>query len=163
MICASCRQRVWNEYRKPTDTAEEGETSASQCVFSMTLSTTGEPLAKRRLTEEHENIEDVIGRATSSSLEEKSELSESNVIFDPTNVQEIKKCTNDLLEKLGLNIIDETKFRAKKYQSDLIFDLFKRLNSTLFTQAILPNSGNQILAQLKEKFYDDSSDRNMKI
>lgn len=165
MICASCRQKVKNDHMQLTRSAGKEETSTSKGPSSTESPTTGEPPAKRRLTQETAalNLEDTIGSSTPSASEETSELSASNAVLDPKNIQDVKECTNKLLRALGLDSIDESKFRGKKYQTDLISNLVKRLNDVLFTKATPPDAGSQIIAQLKEKFDNETTDRNMKI
>lgn len=86
-----------------------------------------------------------------------------NVPLDPEKVQQVKDCVNNLLVALGLNKIDEGKMRGKKYQSTMITILQMELNKVLFTDATPSDAGDQIIAQLKEKFDDVTTSRDTKI
>lgn len=165
MICAKCRQQIKNDHLKLIRHAERGEPSTPMDTSGTSSSTIDEPPAKRRSTKETEslNLEDEIGSSTPSASEEKSEVAESNVLLDPKNVQEVKESINNLLRLLGLDPIDDSKFRGKQYQSDLFVNLMNRLHVVLFTKVTPPCAGNQIIAQLREKFDEENTDRNMKM
>lgn len=153
--CQRCRRKIHND------------------VMIASTPENDEPPAKRTTTEA-ENLQEMMDVATEdksseekkteeSSSGDKSGLSESNIVLDPDNFPQIKECTNKLLAVLGLGLIDETKLPYKKYQNDLFTALSKRLNATIFPQATPSAAGDEMIAQLKEKFNDETTDRNMKI
>lgn len=76
--------------------------------------------------------------------------------------KDIKKITNDLLSALGLNEINNNKFRGKSYQTELLAELSTKLIEQLFTLASTENIGDKVIKKLKDEF-DRTTSRDMKI
>lgn len=155
VICPMCRQKIHTE-ATTAKTPKKDEPPAKRPTNEP-----GNPQEIMDVSTKDKSSEEKTSEETTSG--EKSELSASNIVLDPANVSQIKECTNNLLSVLGLGLIDEIRLPYKKYQSDLITALSKRLNATIFTQATPSDAGNQMIVQLKEKFDDETSDRNMEI
>lgn len=131
-ICATCRKKIHSDVAAKSTKKDESP--------------------PKRTINESENQEEMMDvsmddqSSEGTTSGEKSSLSESNVVFNPENIVQIKEFTNKLLGVLGLDLIDETKLPYKKYQTDLISALTRRLTATIFTQATLPDTGNQMIA-----------------
>lgn len=107
------------------------------------------------------DLDATIGPQTSS---ESKEETDSNEQFEPKNIDiaKLKEATNKMLTLLGIDAIDDTKIRGKKYQIDTMKKLTNRLTRSLFPHAEPSNDAEQIIHQLKHKFHN-TIDRNLKI
>lgn len=148
LICNSCRLQLYKPSKDVTEQMNIDEGSTSHDLSeSMDLDFGGES--------ESEN---------SNMCSEDSEIDEPEPIPDSEEIKKIKKITNELLSALGLSEIDNRKFRGKKYQTKLSADLHERLNEVLFTKADKDVANDKIIIkQLKKKFDDKDTNRNMKV
>lgn len=142
-ICQQCRNQLY----KKRKTGSENVTEEIDVTEASTSRDTPEPMEFEFMGE---------------SSEERSENSETDSSYEVETLDKLKKITNELLYALGINVIDNNKFRSEKYQTELAIDLYKRLNKHLFTLASTEYVNDKIIEQLKTAF-DKATSRDMKI
>lgn len=164
-ICDYCRGRIKDTNRRKLLEVGESSTPSKQSkAAEASQPGTSSGIQSRPTlppTEIHlMDIDDI--QPDYAEIPEPSDSSETIIPLDTESLKNLYSNLSDVFITLGLDPIDPTKMRTKKYQEGKISQLNNRLCAVLFTNATPPNNdGDQIIEQLKEKFCE--SDRNTRI
>lgn len=161
-ICGDCTQKI---HIKVSKMVEKAKKSASKQPAAELME--AEPMdldEDVKVNVQDVNLDDAIGAATESEPSE----TDPDEGFDPKEIdmEELRKCVNNLVDLLQMDKIDFNKRISTKKQAEIMKQLTTRLTKTLFKRVEknydLAHDGEQIIYQLKEKF-EQTTSYNMKI